>query len=161
LISVAKIGRSNPWADAQHQALSAPFTNFGLKSPFSKQESDPLFLIEVGERPLGYSRVFDTKRLALNWLVDLVEKRDIYAYWCLNAPIGPFGTREEYEAADQFADRIAIHSERAFTAKGAAEAALKKFQSHFDEPLCYWDSTARGMDVLDEVKRAIAPPGWK
>src|SRR5260370_12041862 len=143
LISAAKIGRSNPWADAQQRELSAPFTNFGLKSPFGKNELDPLFIIEVGERPLGYSRVFETKRLALNWVVNLVERRDVYGYWRLSVPIGPFGTPEEYKSADQFVDRIAVHSERAFTARGAAEAALKSFQRHFYEPLCYWDRTAR------------------
>jgi hypothetical protein len=161
LISAAKIGRSNPWADAQQRALSAPFTNFGLKSPFGTNELDPLFIIEVGERPLGYSRVFETKRLALNWLVTLVEKRDVYSYWHLGAPVGPFGAPEEYKSADQFVDRIAVHSERAFTARGAAEAALKRFQRHFDEPLYYWDRTARGTGILDEIKEAIATPGWK
>jgi hypothetical protein len=57
LISAAKIGRSNPWADAQKRELSAPFTNFGLKSPFGTNELDPLFMVEVGEQSLGYSRV--------------------------------------------------------------------------------------------------------
>lgn len=156
LISAAKIGRSNPWTDAQRRALSAPFTNFGLKSPFSKKELDPLFIIEVGERPLGYSRVFETKRLALNWLLTLVEKRDVYSYWRHGAPVGPFGTPEEYKSADQFVDRIAVHSERAFTARGAAEAALRRFHKHFDEPLCYWDRTAHGTKIFDGVSKALA-----
>jgi hypothetical protein len=97
--------------------------------------------------------------MALNWVVDLVEKRDIYGFWRLNAPIGPFGTRDEYKSADQFVDRIAVHSERAFTARGASQAALKSFQRHFDEPLCYWDRTARGKGTLDEIKQALGRTG--
>ena len=61
---VARIGRSNPWADAQKRELSAPFTNFGLKSPFGTKELEPLFMVEVGEQPLGYSRVLRLK----DWL---------------------------------------------------------------------------------------------
>lgn len=118
-------------------------------------------MIEVGERPLGYSRVFETKRMALFWLAALVEKRDVHGYWHLGAPVGPFGAPEEYKNADQFADRIVVHSERAFTARGAAEAALKRFQRHLDEPLCYWDRTAHGIGVLDETKKALATLGWK
>jgi hypothetical protein len=161
LISIAKVGRANPWADAQQKALSDPFANFDTKSPFDKKELDPLFIIEVGERPLGYSRVFETERLALNWLVTLVERGDVYSYWRLGVPVGPFGTPEEYRSADQFVDRIAIHSERAFTMRGAAQAALKSFQRHLDEPLCYWDRTDRGTATFDEIKKTLALPGRK
>jgi len=156
LISAAKIGRSNPWADAQQRALSAPFTNFGLKSPFSKKEYDPLFMIEVGERSLGYSRVFETKRLALMWLLTLVEKQDVYGYWRNGAPVGPFGTPEEYKGADQFVDQIIVHCEKALTVRGAAEAALKRVQSHFDEPLCYWNRAVHGGKIFDGVSKALA-----
>jgi hypothetical protein len=94
-------------------------------------------------------------------VVTLVERRDVYGYWHLSGPIGPFGTPEEYKGADQVVDRIAVHAERAFTARGAAEAALKSFQRHFDKPLCYWERTAHGMGILDEIKQGLATSGWK
>src|SRR5262245_20251926 len=63
------------------------------------------------------------------------------------------------KAPDQFVDRIAIHSVTAFTARGAAGAALQRFQRLFDEPLFYWDRNA-GEEMIDEIDRALSiPPG--
>jgi hypothetical protein len=156
LLPAARIGRSNPWADALDQERSAPFTNFGLKSPFGKGELDPLFFVEAGDRPLGFSRVFETERLALNWFVRLVERRDVYGYWRQDLPVGPFGKPEEYKLADQAVQAITIHSCRAFTARGAAESALSSLKKHFDAPALSWNRSPQGDEVLANIKSFLS-----
>jgi hypothetical protein len=156
LLPAARIGRSNPWTEALNRERSAPFTNFGLKSPFEKGELDPLFFVEAGDRPLGFSRVFETERLALNWFVRLVERRDVYGYWRQDLPVGPFGKPEEYKQADQFVQAITIHSCRAFTARGAAENALDNLKKHFDVPTLSWRPSSEGDEVLANIKSFLS-----
>ena len=125
----AKIGQAIPWSTVNHETPSAPFTNFGLKSPFLKREIDPLFMVEANGLPIGYARVFETQRMAEFWFEALVEKRSPLAYWCTDIPIGPRGSLEDYKSVAQFVRWISIISVRTFTSRGGAESALKNFQS--------------------------------
>ena len=129
-LPLAKVGRSNPWAAMQDAEFNSPFTSHGLKAPFPNQECNPLFYLEQRDLPIGYVRVFDDYRgMAESWFQRLIDREDVWAFWSKNMPVGPLGEPEQYKSADQFVEQVNLLPVRAFTARGAAKAALKGLQA--------------------------------
>jgi hypothetical protein len=128
-IDRARIGRPNPWRHIN--PIHDLFERWQIKSPFSKKELDPLFLIEsdfLPEWPLGYAKVFDHQNYGGHWMTEVFEKRNAWGYWDNNLPIGPGAEPERYKGAEQFAKSASLFEVRAFSPRRAAELGLLRFR---------------------------------
>ena len=112
-LNEAQIGEENPWAEID---------------PLYDENSDRIFLVRAGKRCLGHVRVFEYVGAASLWATSMTIADNVWAYWDMGQPIGPFGEDEQYKRAKQGAERVITFDVRAKNQILAAENALKILQ---------------------------------
>jgi hypothetical protein len=121
----AQVGLKDP--NISRSRVDDLFESVGVDPPFGgKVEIDPMWYVMVGDRPVGYVRVFDEERWARKWFSELRDQTDIWACWYKGFPV--LWMREpKPERANQFVSSMALCTVRAFTAHGAAKSGWENW----------------------------------
>jgi hypothetical protein len=121
----AQVGLKDP--NISRSSVDDLLDSLGMNRSFhSKVEIDPMWYLMVGDRPVGYVRVFDEERWARKWFCELRDQTGIWAYWYKGFPV--LWMREpKPETANQFVSSMALCSVRAFTAHGAAKSGWENW----------------------------------
>lgn len=114
-LSDSIIGEENPWADVD---------------PLYHSDSDPLYLIQAGHFYLGHARLFDYIGGAESWAKSMKDATNIWSYWDMGRPLGPFAEDEQYKHANRGAKKVATITVDATNFRVAASKALEMLKQN-------------------------------
>ena len=116
VLAKAYLAEENPWGDMD---------------PLYSSTSDRIFMVAwngVVKFHVGHVRVCGTPRAAEIWFASMRDRTNVWAYWRLGFPLGPFAEDQMYREADGVVKKMATFVIDARDQRDAAKQALERLQ---------------------------------
>jgi hypothetical protein len=126
-INESYLGVENPWGD---------------RDPLYSKDGDRLFMVSVRDFYIGHVRVFDFDGRARMWFNSMRDKTNVWAYWRLGFPLGPFADDHMYKEADHTTPVVALFEVNEKGQEKAARSAFEKFRASPESAIEYYHASA-------------------